>query len=227
MTVDGAAVSEDAALPYDAAATGNHHLPDAGARDASDIQDSADRSEAGRDAGPPDTGPLDTGVPDTRPMDGGCAASGYSGVLATFELGNQPGGELSVAPTATANGVSGSSLSRSISLVPNAGSGSINSSNWPASFDPSRYYTFSVTPSAGCTLSLTTLSPQLRASASGPSAGGVATNADTFATRQTTPTVIGADPSRSAERAPRAPSKCASTGTARRAPPARSASRIR
>ena len=181
-TVDGA-VREDAALTYDATATGNH-IPDAGARDAADIQDSAERSEAA-----PDTGTPDTGTPDTGPTDGGCAISGYSGVLATFDLGNQPGGELSAAPTSTASGVSGSSLSRSSSLVPNGGSGSINSSNWPASFDASRYYTFSITPSAGCTLSLTTLSLQVRASASGPSAGSVATSADTFAARQAMPAI--------------------------------------
>jgi len=96
----------------------------------------------------------------------------------TFDFTGQPGSETSVTPTATV--VSGGAITRASSLSANAGSGSINSANWPSAVDPNRYYTFTVTPTAGCTVSLTSLALDVRASGSGPTSGDVATSVDAF-----------------------------------------------
>ena len=66
-------------------------------------------------------------------------------------------------------------------------SGSINSSNWStgSSADPTRYYTFTVTPAAGCTVTLTSVALDVTASGTGPAHGDVATSADTFGTHTT------------------------------------------
>ena len=134
--------------------------------DASASSDSA----TSPDASSPDTGST-----------GGCS---FTGALATFDLTGQTGDEASVAATSSATGVTVGALSRSSALTAASGSGSINSSGWPttASANATHYYTFSVTPSTGCTLSLSTLALDVKASATGPETGDVATSADAFAT---------------------------------------------
>ena len=131
--------------------------------------------------------PLDaaTAIDATSPGPDGstCVAHGFSGALLTFDLAGQPGSEPSARATSAAAGVSAGSLSRSTALVAAAGSASINASNWPAAgrADPDQYYAFTVTPSAGCALTLASLSIDVRASTTGPTAGDVATSVDGFA----------------------------------------------
>ncbi len=134
--------------------------------DASASSDSA----TSPDASSPDTGST-----------GGCS---FTGALATFALTGQTGDEASVAATSSAPGVTVGALSRSTGLTAASGSGSINSSGWPttASASATHYYTFSVTPPTGCALSLSTLALDVKASATGPETGDVATSADAFAT---------------------------------------------
>jgi hypothetical protein len=165
--------------------------PDASADEGSpfDAAPAADASGEGASTGSPDTGSQpdtggtrDTGAKDTGAAESGaCSASGFSGALLKFDLSSQAGTEVTAAVTASANGVTGSALSRGGALTPTAGLGSINSSNWPTLIDPTRYYHFTVTPAAGCTVRLTTLAVDLSASGSGPLTADVATSADNFA----------------------------------------------
>jgi hypothetical protein len=110
-----------------------------------------------------------------------CPGAGYTGAVATFDLSAQPGNETSVAAGPSAMGIVVGALSRSPSLRPESSAGSINASNWPTAGDGG-YYTFTVTPPSGCTLSLASLSIRVRASTDGPTEGDVATSTDGFAT---------------------------------------------
>jgi hypothetical protein len=175
----------------DASPGATESLLDASARDdATDrgVPDAVDSGSPGDAATVIDaSSALDAGsVIDATPTgtDGStCIAHGFSGALLTFDLAGQPGNEPSVPATSAAAGVSAGSLSRSTALIAAAGSASINASNWPATgrADPGQYYAFTVTPSAGCALTLASLSIDVRASTTGPSAGDVATSVDGFA----------------------------------------------
>jgi hypothetical protein len=140
----------------------------------------------------------DVGVHDAPPeTTGGCSGHGTTGTLVTFDLSSQTGSEASAPPTTMVTGIAAGSLTRSSALTAVSGAGSINSSAWGtgATADPTRYYTFTVTPAAGCSVSLTSLALNVQASATGPTKGDVATSADTFATHSasfagtSTPTV--------------------------------------
>jgi hypothetical protein len=172
---DGADAAPEVGSPVDAA--------------PADDSSSADVSQPPVDTGAPrDTGPKDTGpLPDTGPPDTGstCAAAGFSGALLKFDLSSQPGTEATAAPTTTATGVTGGALTRGGALTPTAGSGSMNSSNWPVLIDPTKFYTFTITPAAGCTVALTTLALDLSASGSGPLTADVATSPDNFGSPST------------------------------------------
>ena len=139
----------------------------------------------GNDASVPDSGTPDTNPPppppDANPT--ACATHGYSGPLATFSLGSQPGSETSASVTSTGGGVTASALSRSSGLTSVSGAGSINSSGWStnSSADPSLYYTLSITPGSNCTVTVTTVAYDLKASTTGPSKADLATSADNFA----------------------------------------------
>lgn len=178
---DGDAAPTDASAPDadDASSL------DSGNADADASPDAG--ADAGTDAGP-DAG-SDTGIT--------CASHGYSGALVTFGLSGQPGSESSAPATSTAAGVSSSALARSPAITPVSGSGSINSSNWAtgSAADATRYYTFTVTPASGCSVTLSSLALDVRASGTGPQDGDVATGVDGFATHSapfagtSTPTV--------------------------------------
>jgi hypothetical protein len=128
----------------------------------------------GSDSSPPDTGAGDSSST--------CAAHGFSGALVTFDLSSQTGSETSAAATSSATGVVGGALARASGLTPQSGAGSINSSGWPAasSADKSLYYTFTVTPEAGCTVSLTALALDVQASGTGPASVDVGTSVDGY-----------------------------------------------
>lgn len=171
------------------------------AEDSGSSDDSPADDAPGSDGSPgADGGGVTDAVADTAPTDTGtttCPGHGTSGALVTFDLASQSGSETSAAATTVATGLTSSALSRASALTATSGSGSINSSDWAttSTADPTRYYTFTVTPAAGCSVTLATLALDVRASATGPASGDVATSVDAFATHTTafsgtsTPTV--------------------------------------
>jgi hypothetical protein len=138
--------------------------------DAGSDSEAADGADAEVDAG------IDTGS--------GCIAHGFSGTLVTFDLSSEPGNEATAPVTSTATGVTSSALGRAAAINPVNGNGSINGDNWGtgSSADPTRYYTFTVTPASGCTLDVTSLTYDVKASGTGPANGNVATSVDSFGT---------------------------------------------
>lgn len=117
----------------------------------------------------------------------GTCASTFSGVLATWDFTMEAGNQTSTVVKTTASNVTGSAFSRSMGLTATAGAGSINSSNWPTAgaLDPMKYYTFTITPPAGCSLDITQLSIDSKRSTTGPLNGAVATSADNFSAATT------------------------------------------
>lgn len=155
-------------------------------QDASRGSDASQRSDASVDAPRPHDAGVDAheAVPDAHV--GSCTMT-FSGVLASWSFSGQPGSQASTAAGSAAPGVTAGAISRSAALTAVSGANSINSSNWTtsASRDDTRYYTFSVTPPAGCELDLTSLSIETAASATGPGSAEVATSADSFTANAT------------------------------------------
>jgi hypothetical protein len=158
-----------------------------GGYDSSLLQDGSSTDSASADEGfpppgdaSPDATPPDASSPDTS-SGGPCS---FTGTIATFTLTGQTGDEASVAGTTSATGVTVGALTRSSALTAVSGTGSINSSGWAltANAGATKYYTFTVTPPTGCALTLTTMALDVKASATGPELGDVATSTDTFAT---------------------------------------------
>jgi hypothetical protein len=179
---DGTPVGPDASTDHGSGSdvqsgtdTGGGQQTDSGS--GADTGGSTDSSSATDGSSTNDTSTTDT-------TSTGCAGHGFSGTLVTFDLSSQPGSETSAPASMSATGVTGGALSRASSLTAVSGSGSINSSGWAtgSSADPTKYYTFTVTPGAGCTLALTSLALDVKASATGPASGDVATSVDAFGT---------------------------------------------
>jgi hypothetical protein len=171
--------------------------PDAGGADAGAPDAGVDAGEdaaVGVDAGEDAAVAVDAGVdaaPDATvpPVDSGsdtgsvaCPEHGFTGALAIYDLASQPGAEASAQATSLAAGVTALPISRASTITPVSGAGSINGSGWTtaASPDAARYYTLTVAPPAGCTLVLSTLSVDVRASSTGPAEASVATSVDGF-----------------------------------------------
>jgi hypothetical protein len=142
---------------------------------ASGHADAAPRPDAA--PGTPDASTITT--PDA-PSGGGCA---FSGTLATWDFTGQPGSQASTPATSSATGVTAGAIIRQTTLTASAGTGSINSSNWPtaAALDATKYYTITLTAPSGCTLDVASLSVTAKSSTTGPSMASVATSADGFA----------------------------------------------
>lgn len=134
-------------------------------------------------------------TPDARPdgmMSGGCA-SPFSGTLASWAFTGEPGNQAQTAFTSKATGVTAGAVTRSAGLTAVIGAGSINASGWPmaAQLDPTKYYTVTIAPPAGCTLSITTAFVDARASGTGPTMAAVATSADSYAQTSSVSTTAG------------------------------------
>lgn len=112
----------------------------------------------------------------------GTCAMPFSGALATWSFSSQPGSQSGTAASATAPGITASALTRSTGLTSASGANSINASHWATSAqrDPTKYYTFTITPPSGCSISLSSLSIDALSSSTGPAAAAVATGADGF-----------------------------------------------
>ena len=106
-----------------------------------------------------------------------------TGTLAVWSFTTETGTQTQTAASMTATGVTAGAVSRSTGLVATSGMGSINSSMWSlsATNDGTTYYTFSVTPPAGCMMDLTQLAVATKASSTGPHSAAVGTSADAFA----------------------------------------------
>jgi hypothetical protein len=140
--------------------------------------DAADASTSKGDASVKDASVVvaESGVDSSVPVT--CA---FSGELVSFDLKLTTGAPATVAASTKGPGVTVSALRR-VGLSPTSSSGAINASGWPTgALDPNRHFAFSVTPPAGCKLSVTALTVDLEASASGPTQASVGTSADGYA----------------------------------------------
>lgn len=138
---------------------------------------------------------VDAAAADAAPQGSSCAQA-TTGVLATWSFAGATGSQTSTATASSAAGITASPISRT-GVTATSGSGSINASNWPtaAQRDLGKYYTFSVTPPAGCTLTLTSVAIDGRASGTGPTQASVATSADAFAATAAVSTTAASTPS--------------------------------
>lgn len=113
---------------------------------------------------------------------GGCA-NAFTGTLATWDFSGEPGTQASTAAASTATGVSAGAVTRSAALTAVSGANAINSSNWPIAAQPdaTKYYAMTLTAPAACTLSITSLAIDAKASGTGPTMAGVGSSLDSFA----------------------------------------------
>jgi hypothetical protein len=109
----------------------------------------------------------------------GCS---FTGALATWDFSGQAGSEATVVAATMASGVTAGPVTRASALTSSAGSGSINSNNWPSSsaLDATKYYAFTIAPPTGCTIKLTAIAIDAKASATGPASAVLGTSADSF-----------------------------------------------
>lgn len=109
----------------------------------------------------------------------------YSGVLVTYSFTGATGSQASTAGTAGTSGVTVGPIARSTGLTSAAGTGSINSSNWPTAATLDKFYTVTITPPSGCKLAVTGASVDITTSGTGPTTAILATSADSFAAHVT------------------------------------------
>jgi hypothetical protein len=153
----------------------------------------ARRDEAPTDAAGSDTTHRDAAVTTHDAPAGGCT---FTGTLVTWDLTGQPGTQATTAATAMASGVTGGALTRTATLTAVSAANAINASGWPtaAQVDTSKYFAFSLAPPSGCTVSITSLAIDVKASATGPATAVIATDADNFATKTTISTSAPSTP---------------------------------
>ena len=124
---------------------------------------------------------------DARPIDAptqsGTCAQAFTGSLASWSFAGQAGTQASTPATTMATGVTAGPVTRAAALTAVAGTSSINSSNWPltAARDATKYYAFTLTPPAGCTLSITGINIDTLSSGTGPTSAQLSTSADSYA----------------------------------------------
>lgn len=117
------------------------------------------------------------------PMQSGCTMA-FTGTLARWDLTGEAGNQATSAADMQAPGVTAGVIARSAGLTAVSGLNSINSSNWStaAQMDPTKYYTFTLAPPAGCMVAVTQVTIDARSSGTGPAMGALATSVDTYAT---------------------------------------------
>ena len=120
--------------------------------------------------------PIDT------PIGGNCTMP-KTGTLATWVFTGQPGDQAATPVMTTAPGVVATDVTRAPALTAIAAMNSINASNWPmpAQVDATAYFTFAITPPAGCVLDIASVSINALASGTGPTAAVIAASPDNFA----------------------------------------------
>jgi len=137
-----------------------------------------------------DASDVDSPPAHTDAASSGSCADAFTGVLASWAFSGDAGSQTTTASTSNATGVAAGGIARASGLTVNTGSDSMNASNWPtaAQRDASKYFTFSITPPAGCALDLTSASIDAKSSSTGPSKASIGTDADSFAQEQTVST---------------------------------------
>jgi hypothetical protein len=145
------------------------------------------RADAPRQSGTVDAG--------TGGGSGGCA-NAVTGTLATWDFATQPGNQASTAVKTAAAGVVAGAIERAPALTPVSGSNAMNSSNWPvaAQPDPTKHYKLTLAPPSGCTLSITAIAIDARASTTGPTMAAVATSVDSYGSNVTISTAAASAP---------------------------------
>jgi len=138
------------------------------------------------DAKVPDAGapPIDS------PTSSGTCTMAFAGTLATWSFVGEAGSQASTAVTTKATGVTAGAVTRSAGLTATAGTGSINSSNWAltAARDLTKYYAFTITPPAGCELTITGAAVDAKSSGTGPVSAVISNSTDTYAATATVST---------------------------------------
>ncbi len=147
-------------------------------------------SNGARDAGTSDTG---AAVAAEAGTDGNAPSScAFAGALVSFDLSGLSGSPADVSPSASAPGVTASVLKRA-GVTAVSSSGAFNASGWPTgAVDKTKYFAFSVTPPAGCAITLTKLSLTLDASNTGPKSASVGTSADSYGVLRSAPITAAA-----------------------------------
>ena len=120
-------------------------------------------------------------APDSLPEAGELVTCAFVGQLVSFDLTKIVAGQASLAPTTKGPGVNAASLAIvGVTVAPT--NGAMNATNWPmGGVDVTKYYSFSVTPPAGCRMTLTALTVDLKASSAGPAMAAMATSVDGYA----------------------------------------------
>ena len=128
---------------------------------------------------------IDAPRPDSGTSGSTCTAA-FSGTLATWSFTSETGSQAMTAVASKANGITAGAVTRSAGLTAVSGAGSINSSSWPTSAqrDLTKYYTLTIAPPAGCTLTITTANIDARASGTGPVVAVLSTSVDSYAQTQ-------------------------------------------
>ncbi len=108
----------------------------------------------------------------------------FSGVLATYAFAGETGSQTQTVATTMATGVTADPIKRAATVTATSGANSINSTNWStaAQVDLTKFYTFSITPPSGCTMTISTIAIDVKSSGTGPATGALATSSDNFAT---------------------------------------------
>lgn len=129
----------------------------------------------------PDGIAIDAPRPDGPPAT--ACADVFSGTLAAWTFTGESGSQASTNVSANAHNVVAGAVTRATALTAVSGSGSINSSNWPTATtrDATKHYAFTISPPSGCTLTLTGVMIDARASGTGPAQAQLATSVDNFA----------------------------------------------
>ena len=124
--------------------------------------------------------------PPPPPPDAGSSCKASTGTLVTYDFTGQPGNQTSTSATSSMAGITATAIDRASTVTAVSGANSINGSNWSTgALDTTRYFSFTLTPPASCTLDITSIAIDTKTSSSGPSSASVATSADAFASHAT------------------------------------------
>ena len=114
-------------------------------------------------------------------------ACAFSGELVRFDLATASGAQADLAPASTATTL-GATVLRRGGVTTVSTNQAMNASDWPTgAVDLGKHFTFTVTPPAGCVLTVTSLSVDLKASSTGPKAAAVGSSVDGFGARVSVP----------------------------------------
>lgn len=125
-------------------------------------------------------------APDAGVPVGACAFA-TAGSLVSFDLSALVGTPAKASPSSSAAGLIVTPLTRT-GVTAASASGAINASAWPiGGLDTGKHYAFTVTPPVGCTLTLTTLAADVKASSNGPATAAIATSVDNYVAVRSSP----------------------------------------